>query len=43
MLAWLAIDLDPLLAGVIEQRSEEDCVGHVPVVSRGYRDGGDTL
>ena len=42
-LAWLAIDLDPLIAGVIDERSEEEGVGPVLVVSGGYRDGGDTL
>jgi hypothetical protein len=42
-LAWLAIDLDPLIARVIEERSEEEGVRPVPVVSGGYRDGGDTL
>ena len=42
-LAWLAIDVDPLIAGVIEERSEEEGVGPVPVVSGGYRDGGNTL
>jgi hypothetical protein len=36
------IDLDPLIAGVIEERSEEEGVGTVPVVSSGYRDSGDT-
>jgi hypothetical protein len=41
-LAWLAI-ADPLIAGVIEERSEEEGVGPVPVVSAGYRDGGNTL
>ena len=42
-LTWLAIDLDPLIAGVIEELSEEEGAGPVPVVSGGYRDGGDTL
>jgi hypothetical protein len=42
MLAWVAIDLDSLTAGVIEVRSEEEGVGPVPVVSGGYR-GGETL
>jgi hypothetical protein len=42
-LAWLAIDLDPLIAGVIKERSEEEGARPVPVVSGGYRDGGDTL
>lgn len=42
-LDWLAIDLDPLIAGVIEERSEEVGVQPVPVVSDSYRDGGDTL
>jgi hypothetical protein len=42
-LAWLAIDLDPLLAGVIEERSEEEGLRPVPLVSDGNRDGGDTL
>lgn len=37
------VDLDPLIAGVIEERSEEEGVRPVPVVSGGYRDGGDTL
>ena len=42
-LAWVAIDLDPLIAEVIEERGEEEGVGPVPVVSGGYRDGSDTL
>ena len=42
-LAWLAIDADPLIAGVIEERSEQEGVGPVPVVSGGYRDGGNIL
>jgi hypothetical protein len=37
-LTWLAIDLDPLIAGVIEELSEEDGVGPVPVVCGGYRE-----
>ena len=40
-LTRLAIDLDPLIAGVIEERGEEDGKGPVPVVCGGYRDGGD--
>jgi hypothetical protein len=39
-LAWLAIHLVPLIARD-EERSEEEGVGPVPVVSGGYRDGGD--
>jgi hypothetical protein len=34
-LAWLAIDVDPLIAGVNEERSEKEGVGPVPVVSGG--------
>jgi hypothetical protein len=40
-LTRLAIDLDSLIAGVIEERSEEESKGLVPVVSGGYRYGGD--
>ncbi len=42
-LGWPAIDLDPLIAGIIEERSEEEGVQPVPVVSDSYRDRGDTL
>ena len=42
-LVWLAIDLDPLIAGVIEERTEEEGVRPVPLASGGNRDGGDTL
>jgi hypothetical protein len=42
-LDWLAIHLDPLIARVIEERSEEESVRPVPVGSGGYRDGGDIL
>jgi len=34
-LAWLAIDVDLLMAGVIEVRSEEEGVPLVPVASGG--------
>jgi hypothetical protein len=40
----LAIDLDALIAVVMEERSEEEGVPPVPVVSGGYYgDGDDTL
>jgi hypothetical protein len=40
----LAIDLDALTAVVMEERSEEEGVPPVPVVSGGYYgDGDDTL
>ena len=34
-LAGLAIDVDPLIAGAIEERSEEEGLRPVPVASRG--------
>jgi hypothetical protein len=34
-LAWLAIDVDLLIAGVIAERSEEEGVRPVPVASGG--------
>jgi hypothetical protein len=37
-LTWLAIDVDRLIAGVIEELSEEEGRGPVPVVSGGYRE-----
>ena len=42
-LAGLAMMSTRLSLGSIEERSEEEGVGPVPVVSGGYRDGGNTL